>query len=84
MLEESNLFVQLTEARLEDALDALSELKYIAKCTERMFRVSHKYVQRTSIRSGIRKMYNWLKKSNEPVMETYLAKLKVTVSTSSQ
>lgn len=80
MREENHLYIALSDARIENALDALSELKYIAKCTERMFRVSQKYNQNTEIRYGMRKISNWLKTMNRPINETYLSKLKVTVS----
>ncbi|KAJ8955552.1 hypothetical protein NQ318_001382 [Aromia moschata] len=53
LLEEQKLYNFLEESRLADALQALSELRYLARCSERMFRWSQKFLQNTQIEESL-------------------------------
>ncbi|RZC43255.1 uncharacterized protein BDFB_002722, partial [Asbolus verrucosus] len=41
-LQEIETYIALNEARLSDALDALTELRFVSKCTERIFQMTQK------------------------------------------
>ncbi|CAH1960027.1 unnamed protein product [Acanthoscelides obtectus] len=75
-LEEKKLYQTLAEPRLHEALDALCELKYIARCTERMFRVSQKFLQTLQVKHSMRKLF-----SGKDTHTTFLSELHATVST---
>nr|CAH7743497.1 unnamed protein product [Callosobruchus chinensis] len=74
-LQEKKLYQTLAEPRLHDALDALCELKYIARCTERMFRVSQKFLQTLQVKYSMRKLF-----SGKDTHTTFLSELHATVS----
>ncbi|CAH1960026.1 unnamed protein product [Acanthoscelides obtectus] len=72
-LEEKKLYQTLAEPRLHEALDALCELKYIARCTERMFRVSQKFLQTLQVKHSMRKLF-----SGKDTHTTFLSELHAT------
>nr|CAH7743496.1 unnamed protein product [Callosobruchus chinensis] len=72
-LQEKKLYQTLAEPRLHDALDALCELKYIARCTERMFRVSQKFLQTLQVKYSMRKLF-----SGKDTHTTFLSELHAT------
>ncbi|VEN63456.1 unnamed protein product [Callosobruchus maculatus] len=72
-LQEKKLYQTLAEPRLHDALDALRELKYIARCTERMFRVSQKFLQTLQVKHSMRKLF-----SGKDTHTTFLSELHAT------
>lgn len=58
---------------MTDALEALSELKAIARCSEHMFRISEKFKQNKQIDDAV-------KSHNIQSHRTYFAALRITVS----
>lgn len=63
----------MAEGKLAEALQGLSELKVIARCSENMFRLSEKFKQSKQINDAI-------KSHPEKTQQTYFANIHVTVS----
>ncbi|XP_072388560.1 cilia- and flagella-associated protein 69-like isoform X1 [Diabrotica undecimpunctata] len=45
LLDELNTYQQLKDARISEALESMKEAKYLARCTERIFRIAQTYKQ---------------------------------------
>ncbi|KAG5888919.1 hypothetical protein JTB14_019415 [Gonioctena quinquepunctata] len=73
LVEEQKLYNSLAESRIKEALEALEELRYIARCTERMFRISQKYQQQQHIERSLRRI-----PCGPSLHRTYLSALQVT------
>ncbi|CAH1183533.1 unnamed protein product [Phaedon cochleariae] len=73
MLEEQKLYVKIGESCISEALDAVTELKYIARCIERMFRISEKHKQHNQIERSLRKL-----PCSEFLHRTYLSEIRAT------
>ncbi|XP_018577709.1 uncharacterized protein LOC108916012 [Anoplophora glabripennis] len=71
LFKEYKLYKHLSNGNLTDALDALSELKTIARSSEHMFRISEKYKQNKQIEDA-------LKSHNIEVHRTFFATIRVT------
>ncbi|KAJ8980209.1 hypothetical protein NQ317_002222 [Molorchus minor] len=73
MIKEQCLYNLLQESRLSEALQALNELRYIARCSQRMFRFSQKFLQNTQVE------YSLMKHDMDIVPHrTYFSKIQVT------
>nr|XP_023027389.1 cilia- and flagella-associated protein 69-like [Leptinotarsa decemlineata] len=56
LIEEQKLYNTFGQSRIKESLEALEELRYIARCTEHMFRISQKYKQQSQIEKSLKKI----------------------------
>ncbi|XP_028127955.1 uncharacterized protein LOC114324351 [Diabrotica virgifera virgifera] len=49
LLDELNTYQQLKDARISQALESMKEAKYLARCTERIFRIAQTYKQAAQV-----------------------------------
>ncbi|KAJ8920685.1 hypothetical protein NQ315_004824, partial [Exocentrus adspersus] len=56
LLDEYKLYKHLQDGKLTEALESLSELKAIARCSEHMFRISQKFQQNKQIDTAVRRV----------------------------